>query len=268
MENLGVFMSSKLEDFIGRAALLAFFSLVTAEQFVAFVRLIQSEDASPLVLFSRVVTLLFYVMIVSFTFSRLPAKSSAAGIQPRITAIAGTFLMSGLVVLPPSLASDQTRLLAAIIVTSGTLLAAYCLYFLGRSFSIMATARKLVTGGPYRFVRHPLYLAEAIATIGIIVGNGSALAWAIGICWFLLQFRRALNEERVLREAFPEYDSYAQKVPMLVPFMVGRIVGGLEPARNADPLYIARRGGEPGIVRLDEFSRQAREKPDAGCGLK
>ena len=54
----------------------------------------------------------------------------------------------------------------------GTLASVYCLYYLGRSFSIMACARELVTHGPYGVIRHPLYVAEAITVLGIIIANG------------------------------------------------------------------------------------------------
>ena len=40
---------------------------------------------------------------------------------------------------------------------------------LGRSFSINAEARRLVTEGPYAVIRHPLYLAEQIALIGVFI---------------------------------------------------------------------------------------------------
>jgi protein-S-isoprenylcysteine O-methyltransferase Ste14 len=58
----------------------------------------------------------------------------------------------------------STRLLLG-----GNALAVLVLVQLGRSFSIMAEARRLVTSGVYRWVRHPLYLAEELAVIGIVL---------------------------------------------------------------------------------------------------
>jgi protein-S-isoprenylcysteine O-methyltransferase Ste14 len=49
------------------------------------------------------------------------------------------------------------NLLSAGLIVVGHLLAVYALAWLGRSFSIMAEARRLVTDGPYAVVRHPLY---------------------------------------------------------------------------------------------------------------
>jgi len=45
----------------------------------------------------------------------------------------------------------------------------YAVLHLGKSFSIMPQARRLVIGGPYRFVRHPLYFAEELAVIGVLI---------------------------------------------------------------------------------------------------
>jgi protein-S-isoprenylcysteine O-methyltransferase Ste14 len=99
----------------------------------------------------------------------------------------------------------------------GTIFSIYCLHYLGRSFSIMASARELVTHGPYGVVRHPLYLAEGISTVGVILLNWSIWAVMLGLVQMALQFRRMLNEEKVLRAAFPEYADYAARVPMIVP---------------------------------------------------
>ncbi|RVD65132.1 isoprenylcysteine carboxylmethyltransferase family protein, partial [Mesorhizobium sp. M7A.F.Ca.ET.027.03.2.1] len=90
-------------------------------------------------------------------------------------------------------------------------------YWLGRTFSIMATARKLVTSGPYAVVRHPLYICEAIFVSGVIISHLSALMVALGALQFLLQYRRARNEESILRQTFPDYEAYERTTPMLIP---------------------------------------------------
>jgi len=91
------------------------------------------------------------------------------------------------------------------------------LRWLGKSFSIMAEARRLVTGGPYAIVRHPLYICEEIAIIGILLQAMSPLAVLIVLAHALIQFRRMLNEEKVLRATFPDYDDYATRTPRLIP---------------------------------------------------
>jgi protein-S-isoprenylcysteine O-methyltransferase Ste14 len=91
------------------------------------------------------------------------------------------------------------------------------LSWLGKAFSIMAEARRLVTHGPYRYVRHPLYVCEEIAVIGIFIQVMSPMALMIFVLHAVCQIRRMLNEERVLQAAFPEYENYARRTPRLIP---------------------------------------------------
>ena len=90
-------------------------------------------------------------------------------------------------------------------------------HYLGRSFSILPEGRELVTGGPYRFIRHPLYLAEAFATIGAMIHFLSPAAVALVAAQFLLQFARMHYEEKVLRETFPDYVKYSRRTARLIP---------------------------------------------------
>lgn len=91
------------------------------------------------------------------------------------------------------------------------------LRWLGKSFSILAEARQLVTGGPYKVVRHPLYLCDGIALIGVALQVISPLAVAIMLIIALIQFRRMINEEAVLSSAFPAYRAYAARTPRVAP---------------------------------------------------
>jgi protein-S-isoprenylcysteine O-methyltransferase Ste14 len=81
----------------------------------------------------------------------------------------------------------------------------------------MAEARELVTSGPYRFVRHPLYLAEGCAAIGSVVQFLSAWTAMFAVVQIACQIRRMRNEEMILMEVFPEYSSYKRKTPRIIP---------------------------------------------------
>jgi protein-S-isoprenylcysteine O-methyltransferase Ste14 len=89
---------------------------------------------------------------------------------------------------------------------------------LGRCFGILPDVRGLVTRGPYRLVRHPLYLGELTAVFGIVLGSRNPL-WA-GVAWvacLALQLARSGYEERNIRAEFPEYAEYAARTKRLVP---------------------------------------------------
>ena len=88
---------------------------------------------------------------------------------------------------------------------------------LGRCFGILPEARGLVTRGPYRFVRHPVYLGELGAVFGFVVS--APTLWNIGVlvAFCVAQAVRMRLEERVLGREFPQYAQYAAVTPRLVP---------------------------------------------------
>jgi len=92
----------------------------------------------------------------------------------------------------------------------------------------MIEGHRLVTEGPYRLVRHPIYAAM----LGLLVATGINLSrwWALfaGLLVFLAgTWRRIAVEEALLREEFPdEFARYARAVPALLPWGAG---GGEKP---------------------------------------
>lgn len=176
-----------------------------------------ANDTWLLDLVVRTAGFLFLLLLVTTTLIRLPAKSTAAGWEPRFSAIIGTFVTLILIVLPKGEISAEAKVLAAVIIFCGTGLSVYCLYWLGRSFSIMAHARRLVTLGPYSVVRHPLYAAEMVTLLGVTIANFSVMATLVAATNIAFQFRRMANEERILHATFPEYGDYSRTVPMIVP---------------------------------------------------
>jgi protein-S-isoprenylcysteine O-methyltransferase Ste14 len=92
---------------------------------------------------------------------------------------------------------------------------------LGRCFGVLPDVRGLVMRGPYRLVRHPLYLGELLAALGIAAG---ARHWPIALgAWVVclaLQLVRTHYEESTLRAEFPEYQTYAERTSRLIPGIV------------------------------------------------
>jgi protein-S-isoprenylcysteine O-methyltransferase Ste14 len=166
---------------------------------------------------ARASSALFVALAAATTLTRLPPVRKAAGLEPRIAALLGTFLLTALALLPRQELPPIALALSSLLIIAGMLTSFVVLRWLGRAFSIMAEARRLVTHGPYRFVRHPLYVCEELAVIGTFIQVISPLAIVVFIMHGVFQIRRILNEEMVLEETFPEYADYARRTPRLVP---------------------------------------------------
>jgi hypothetical protein len=101
---------------------------------------------------ARTGVLLFFVLAALLVLVRLRPQSEAPGLQPRLCALAGSCLLMSVALFPRHDLSIGRNLLSAGLILLGHMLAVYALAWLGRSFSIMAEARRLVTAtiGPRR----------------------------------------------------------------------------------------------------------------------
>lgn len=82
----------------------------------------------------------------------------------------------------------------------------------------LAKNRQLATGGPYAFVRNPLYIGTLTVALGLVIASREWLLAAIFAAVFTLIYLPVIElEEQHLRTLFPEYPAYAERVPMLRP---------------------------------------------------
>ncbi len=105
----------------------------------------------------------------------------------------------------------------------GLALAVWARVYIGRNWG-MPMSRKdspeLVTSGPYRSIRHPIYSGILLAMIGTTVAV--SLYWLVAVLviggYFIFS---AVNEERYMLEQFPDsYPAYKRSTKMLIPFIL------------------------------------------------
>jgi protein-S-isoprenylcysteine O-methyltransferase Ste14 len=165
----------------------------------------------------RLSTIAFLLLLAGAVILRARPSGKARGLEPRISAFIGTFLIYAIPLCPRRELSLSAEMVSTMLILIGSAGAVVALLQLGRSFSMMAEVRRLVTSGPYRFVRHPLYLAEELAIIGIFMQFLSIWTALLLTLQIAFQLRRMHNEEAILAEAFPEYTAYRQSTARLIP---------------------------------------------------
>jgi len=93
--------------------------------------------------------------------------------------------------------------------------------FGSRSFHAAAnpTAGGLVTAGPYRIIRHPIYTAVCLFGWAPIVVHLSLGSVTLGILLLLGALMRMICEERLVKQTYPEYVEYAKVTKRMVPYV-------------------------------------------------
>jgi protein-S-isoprenylcysteine O-methyltransferase Ste14 len=141
-------------------------------------------------------------------------------------------LVAGLVLLADRLPFAQTRLVppsvvATLIGTSleiaGVALAVWGRHQLGANWSSAASVKEgheLVTSGPYRLVRHPIYAGFLWAMLGAVLTQGGLL-WVAGLAVLIPVFAYRMSvEEKLMAGEFPsEYPQFQRRTKRVIPFI-------------------------------------------------
>lgn len=82
--------------------------------------------------------------------------------------------------------------------------------WLGRAFGLLPANRGIVSGGPYRLVRHPIYLGYMTSHLGFLLANfqvhNLTLILAVAFCQII-----RIREEEALLLKDPKYQAYAER---------------------------------------------------------
>jgi protein-S-isoprenylcysteine O-methyltransferase Ste14 len=90
-----------------------------------------------------------------------------------------------------------------------------------RSFHLAAnpTEGGLVTTGPYRLIRHPIYTAVCLFVLAGVLSHWSWSAASLGGLIMGGSLVRLFNEEALMVKRYPEYRQYAANTWRMVPFL-------------------------------------------------
>jgi protein-S-isoprenylcysteine O-methyltransferase Ste14 len=188
-----------MADFAERAALALLFGFFAAGMYHAFIK---TGAPSYLILaFSECLVLLLVLV---------RRQSSSISLRPGdwLVAFGGTTFP--LLIVPGGAPVASSSLVLALMI-GGLLTSFWSKLALCRSFGVVAANRGVKTGGPYAFVRHPMYAGYLLVQIGFLMSNPTL--WNAGVysVALLLQILRMRAEEHVLMQD-PAYLEYVGKV--------------------------------------------------------
>jgi len=106
---------------------------------------------------------------------------------------------------------------AVFLAVIGYAVALWGISYLRRSFALLVAVREVVSGGPYAYVRHPMYLGYIFELSGLVLSSCCLGMLAAAAGFLALMVLRARLEEARLVEACPAYRDYMQRTGFLFP---------------------------------------------------
>lgn len=147
------------------------------------------------------------VVVVLLVFRR-PSTAVTRSPWDWLAGVAGSFLVLLVRPIGEAVTPDAAGFALQLF---GTGFQLYGKIALGRSFGIVAANRGVVSSGPYRLVRHPIYLGYLVTHAGFLLSNTSVRNVAIYAAAYVFQFARIHAEERILGQD-GEYREYLRSV--------------------------------------------------------
>ncbi len=174
------------------------------------------------VLALRLLVEAFYVLLIALYFVRDKASATARSFPAKLIALTATFLPFLIPVLGDPggvlhFPSPAILVISNVIMLFGMAFTVAALGALGKSFSIIPQVRKLVVRGPYRLVRHPIYIGEITCLLGSTLAGVSIAKILVFLLMVACQVYRSIQEEKLLTTAFPEYADYAARTARFLP---------------------------------------------------
>lgn len=207
---------------IDRRAAAALFALITIGVPLRAAHELRDAIAEPTLhmwlLFGDAALRMFvWVAFTVFIYRRSPSRRPAR--SPRAFIACAAAILPAIMLVPPAEDGALWAILAGeIVVVVAAAFTLVSVLFLGTCFGVLPEVRGLVTRGPYRFVRHPVYLGEIAAFVGFVVASQHLLNVLLLAVFVAGQAVRMRMEEAVLTAEFPdEYGDFATRTPRLLP---------------------------------------------------
>jgi len=77
----------------------------------------------------------------------------------------------------------------------------------------------LITNGPYRLIRHPMYTAILLGSVGLLINKFTVIRLSIAIALAIVLLVKLGWEEKMLSQKFDEYKNYMKNTKRILPFI-------------------------------------------------
>jgi protein-S-isoprenylcysteine O-methyltransferase Ste14 len=150
------------------------------------------------------------VMMGVLSLVRIPPRSAMVNVSSILSTAA---MMVAPALMRPGIPAIGSLKDAAIVVELiGIAFTQVARLYLGRRFGLLPANRGIVTGGPFRWMRHPIYSGWVILTIGFLMAYPDLYNVAMFVISLpFLVWRMGLEEEHLTQD--PEYRAYLAKTP-------------------------------------------------------
>jgi protein-S-isoprenylcysteine O-methyltransferase Ste14 len=181
-----------------------FLILLAAPFLVAFAKVLPSEPYLIAIAAAEMLSVFFVII----------RKRGAMTVTPYAVAIALVGTAAPLLARPGGLILIPAALSWALMF-GGLIISIVAKLALNRSFGLIAANRGIKNRGPYRFVRHPMYLGYFVTQLGFLLSSYSLGLLGLYAAAWTAQVLRVLEEERILCRD-PAYAAYSKAVSFRV----------------------------------------------------
>ncbi len=203
-------------DLIERAAVLIFFLYFAHRMLPRLAALFLTEIAHPqVILLAASTTLGAALLVISESlgvFLILTRRSTATiSRRPLDWALSFVAVNAPLLATPAPASNFIPPQIAAAFMFAGMLIQISSKAVLWRSYGVVPANRGIKTAGPYRFVRHPMYVGYTLTHLGFLLGFPSLQNSLLYLSTFLINVARLMREELILNKDLV-YREYANRV--------------------------------------------------------
>jgi len=203
-------------DFTERAVVLMLFLYFANRMLPRFAQLIATEIAHPELLWLAASTNLEAALLVISellgVFLILTRRfATTVSMRPLDWALSFMAVNAPLLVVPAAASTFLPPQIAPTLMLAGMIIQISAKLTLWRSFGLIPANRGIKTRGPYRIVRHPMYLGYTLTHVGFLLGFPSFQNSLLYLAVFLIEIARIFREELILKQD-PLYLAYASRV--------------------------------------------------------